>query len=452
MTAIPLTLGPLQAKGYTILRSGVRWLREDGQMCRANEPIGYFNVTLEPTDTRAGSQPLFADEMELQVAFAARMSGRLKLDEAMARGGYLNVRTIDAWEPGTRIGAIETEEEPDADEPGQLRLLKLAGRRMTALADVHSGLLPGWHSRTRGWWCDEGEAPLTLLSLGVCDAAGLVLGAQCAFMEMFEAARQGMQIVYVPDHPIAPCAPILLDQLSRTPAQFEAIVEDVHRHFGGPGKHLAADDWMFIGTMLSVLGKAPLKDRYNLFSATGLQQTGPADAVLLSLAVEPLSILRHRTLGYHMHVMRHHQAAAGPAVRAWLSSAFEPVKRPTDAIRQDYENLIDTLQRQSGSRLMILNTMSTSGHEDISCYLGFDAPLSATLSNVSAKELNLMLDDIAATREIDIIDVDAIAAEMGGAQHLPDGIHQSGMMQVVLRQEILHFMSDLRASRSLAVT
>ena len=93
---------------------------------------------------------------------------------------------------------------------------------------------------------------------------------------------------------------------------------------------------------------------------------------------------------------------------------------------------------------MILNRMSTSGYEDISSYMGFDAPLSDTLSNVAAKELNLMLQDIADTRDLSIIDVDSIAAELGGARHLPDGIHQSGAMQVALRQEILHNLSDMR--------
>jgi len=446
MTTLALTLSPLEARGYTILRSSIRWLREDGQMCRAHQPIGFCNITLEPTGTRAGGLPLFADETELQLVFAPRVSGRLKLDGDSARGGYLSIRSIEAWESGACIGSIETDEPADNSAAGQLRLLLLAGRRMTGLADVHAGLLPGWHSRSRGWWCEQGETPLTLLGLGVCDAAGVVLGDHCAFLEMFEMARQALHLVHIPDHPIAPCAPILLDQLHRSPAQHAAIVEDIHRYFRNGGKALTPDDWMFIGAMLSVLARPPLKEKYTTVSATGVHQAHGPDAVLLSLAVEPQAILRHRTLGYHMHVMRHHQAAAGPAVRGWLAAAFEPVKRPIDAIRQDYEKLIDGMHRQSGARVIVMNTMSTSGHEDISCYLGFDAPLGATLSNVAAKEMNLMLHDVARSREIDVIDVDAIAAEMGGARNLPDGIHQSGALQSVLRQELMHCLSDLRQS------
>lgn len=444
MTLVPLVLGPLEAKGFTILRSGVRWLVEDGQWCPAHRPIGFVNVSIEPVGKLAGGQPMFADEMELQVAFAPRVAGRLKLDGDMARGGYLSIRTVAAWDADTQVGQIETDEAPDDGEAGSLRLLMLAGRRMTALADVHSGLLPGWHSRSRGWWSEPGTTPITLLSLGVCDAAGVVTGAQTAFTEMFELDRDATQMVHIPDHPIAPCLPVLLDQIERTPDQYEAIAQDVHRHFGSLSKPPTANDWMFLGAMLAALQNAPLKDRYDIFSAGGLQRLGPPDAVLLSLAVEPQSILRHRTLGYHMHVMRHHQAAAGPAVRAWLSSAFEPVKRPIDAIRKDYERLIDSLQHLSGTRVICLNRMSTSGHEDIASYMGFDAPLSETLSNVAAKEMNLMLDDIAISRGIDIIDVDAIAADLGGAEHLPDGIHQSGPLQTILRQEILGCLVSLR--------
>jgi hypothetical protein len=55
-----------------------------------------------------------------------------------------------------------------------------------------------------------------------------------------------------------------------------------------------------------------------------------------------------------------------------------------------------------------------------------------------------MLHDIVEHRDLVIIDVDAIAADLGGAEHLPDGIHQSGPLQTALRFEILHALEDLR--------
>jgi len=441
VTVSPLRLGPLQATGHRVLRSGVRWLVADGQYCPANRPIGFFNVSVEATSKVAMAQPLFADEMEVQVAIAPRIAGRLRLDQDLSRGGYLSIRTIEEWCAETVVAQIESDETPVADDAGQLRLLMLAGQRMTAMADVHGGLLPGWYGRRRGWWSEPGENPQTLLCLGVCDAGGVIGGDQAAFAEMFELARQSLQLVQIPDHPLAPCVPILLDQLERTPERYQAILKDVHHHFGTLSQPPSADDWLFLGTMLSTMEKSPLTDRYTVIGADGLHRLGPPDAVLLSLAVEPQSILRHKQLGYHVHVMRHHQAAMGPAVRAWLASAFEPVHRSMDAIRNDYETLATKLHRMSGTRILCFNRMSTSGHEDITNYMGFDAPLSDTLSNVAAKEMNLVLEDAAAAQGITVIDVDSIAAGLGGAQHVPDGIHQSGALQSILRQEVLNSLA-----------
>lgn len=446
MSAIDLRLGPLKAASHNIFRSGVRWMCQPGQHLRPNQIFAYCNISLEPTGGRLTGPPPFADEMELHVAFGSRVGGRISMNAAAARGGYLDVRTVDAWDADTVIASIE----PDADadqsiDASRVRLLMLAGRRMTALADTHAGLLSGWHSRSRGWWCEEGELPITLLSLGVCDATGLVLGEQGAFLEMFETLPFAAHMVFTPDHPIVPTANILLDQIDRTPAQFEALAEDLKGFFAEKKVSPSPDDLLFAGVLLSALQRNPIGDRYNVFSASGSAQLRPADAVLMSAICEPGSILRHRKLGYHVHILRHHQGAAGPAFRAWLSEAFEPVRRSLDDIKRDYETLIDKIARTTGGRIIVLNRMSTSGYEDISSYMAFDAPMSDTLSNIASKEQNLMLEDIAQTRDMHIVDVDAMAAEIGGADHVPDGVHLSGLMQSVLRHQIKAILEDIKA-------
>jgi hypothetical protein len=450
LTSVDLRLGPLHATGFDINRSGPRWLCESGQYVRANQVFGYCNVTLEPS-AGAGrlsrGAPPFADELELQVAFAPRVGGRITINESTVRGGYLNVLGFDRWDPDCVIASIDLQDDRASDvDASQLRLLMLAGRRMTALADAHSGLLPGWHGRSRGWWCEEHHLPVTLLSLGICDVTGVVVGEQCAFLEMFEASPIPAHVVYVPDHPLAPAAPVLLDQLHRTPQQFEAIATDLRTFFNRSTHSPSPDDLMFAGTMLSVMQRNPIREGYTIFSADGSAKLGAAEAILMSLHAEPQSILRHRKLGYHVQIMRHHQAAAGPAVKAWLAESFEPVRRSVDDIKRDYETLIDAIKAATGGRIVILNRMSTSGHENISNYTAFDPPMSSTLSNVASKEFNLMLEDIRDTREFYIVDVDEIAADIGGREHLPDGIHQSGTMQSLLRQEVLDILSGLRAS------
>ncbi len=451
---LDIRLGPLRADGFNIMRSGVRWLCEPGQYCRPNQIFAYCNLTLEPTGGRLAGPSPFAEELELQIGIASRVGGRVFANAEAARGGYLSIRSVDLWDPDYVVATFEPEDGAGiSDASSRARLLALAGRRMTDLADTHSGLLPGWHARSRGWWCDEGETPLTLLALGVCDVTGVMLGEECAFFEMFESVPQAAQMVVVPDHPLAPAVPVLLDQLRRTPAQFDALSEDLQSFFARPNVKPTPNDLSFAGIMLSMMQRNPIRENYSVFTPRGLLSLGPADAVLLSLAVEPTSILRHKKLGCHVHIMRHHQTAAGPAMRAWLSEAFEPVKRSISDIKRDYETMIDSIARTTGGRVIVLNRMSTSGHEDISNYMAFDAPMSDTLTYISAKETNLMLEDIAAEREIYIIDVDAIAADVGGAEHLPDGIHQSGEMQTLLRQELRAALDQIgqSAARTAAV-
>jgi hypothetical protein len=443
---IPLRLGPLKADGYKIHRSGVRWLCEPGQKCRAHQAVAYFNLSLEPDGVRPKGPSPFGEERELQVVCAPRAGGRLLFDPAAAPGGYLSVLGFNLWDADAVLGHLEIDassSDPDADA-GRLRLLMLAGRRMTPLVDVLTGLLPGWHSQSRGWWCETGERPVTLLSLGVCDVTGVILGEQGAFLELFHSEPAPSHVVFIPDQPITPSAPVLLDQLERSETQFRAISADLHAGLSKAGAMPTANDWMFAGTLLSMMQRCPIRETYDLVSASGFMRSGPADAVLLSLTAEPPAILRHKTLGYRLHFLHHHYQAAGPVIHGWLANAFELVRRTTDDIKADCENLINAVEKSTGARVIILNRMSTSGDENISSYAPFDSPLSATLANIASKELNLMLHDIAAGRNVAIVDVDAIAADIGGGEHLPDGVHQSKVMQEILRQEILQVMHDLR--------
>jgi hypothetical protein len=433
----------LEAAGFTINRSGVQWLVEDGHQCRPNEVIGYCNISVEPAGGFRATQAPFADERELQVAFASRCGGRLQIDPSVSMGGYLNALGVHSWEADAVIGWLHPDGGVDEGEPASesLRLLMLAGRRMSGLADVMAGLLPGWHSRSRGWWGDDAAPPHTLLCLGICDALGPVLGDRGGFLEMFEDFGAPAHMVVIPNHPIAPCAPCLVEQFTRSPAEHQAIADDILRALSSGPVKATADDWMFVGALLAAMDRSPMRDSHNLLTPSGLRTSGRPASVLLSLNSEGSSILRHKTMGYHLHILRVYQAAAGPAVRAWLGSAFEPVRRSVDDIRRDYLRLFDLVRAETDARFLILNRMSTSGREDIASYAPFDPPLGESLANVASKEMNLMLHDLSDVRDLSIIDVDAIASELGAANHLPDGVHQSGALQAEVRAEILRAMT-----------
>ncbi|MBN9006613.1 MAG: hypothetical protein J0H40_14520 [Rhizobiales bacterium] len=446
MTALALTCGSLAADGFVIRRSGMHWLRGDGYVCRPNEVVGYCNISLDQVSgQRSGNFPL-ADEMELHVAFAPPVAGCLRIADGRSPGGYLNTLGLHVWNSDDVLAHLEKPSEGDQSaQPAsvEMRLLMIAGRRMSALADTNIGILPGWHSRSRAWWCDRsGNELSTLLCMGVCDAAGVVRGNETPFVEAFEATPSAAQLVYVPDHPIVPCAPILLEQLMRSPAQNEAIAADLSRGLTNGRVAPDSNDWMFAGALLASLQNSPMRDRYDVLTPTGLQHLGPANTILMSLNSEVRSILRHKKLGYAAQMLRHRQTAAGPAVRSWLASEFEPIRRSIDDIKRDYRQLIDAVAAQTGARILILNRMSTSGFEDITSYVSFDAPMSDTLENIAAKEMNLMLHDLALECDVSIVDVDAIAAELGGSQNLPDGIHHSAAMQAMVRSEVVHILNS----------
>lgn len=440
MSGVALRLGALQAPGFAVQRSGISWLCTDGHVCRANEIVAYCNISLEGLPGQHALNP-FRDERELQVALAPRVAGRVRIS-GDAIGGHLSVHGVQPWRADEVIGAIEPIDDVDVAEGDTPRLLMLAGRRTTGLAAVETGLLSGWHSRSRGWWSDAaGSVGPTLLSLGICDCHGPVRGDSGAFGELFEAAPFPAQVVYIPDQPLTPCAPTLAEGFIRTPDQFRAIAADMQAGLLASPIAATPEDWLFAGTFLGALERSPMRDRYDLLTPGGVRQAGPAEAILLSLNSEFQTLLRHKQLGYTVHVMRHHRLAAGPAVQAWLNAAFEPVRRSIADIRRDYARLFTLVGGETGARFLIVNRMSTSGQEDITSYAAFDAPMSATLETVLAKELNLMLHDLALEHDIDIIDVDAIAGEVGAALHLPDGMHQSGFVQDVIRADILRCMA-----------
>ena len=361
-----------------------------------------------------------------------------------SRGGFQDQHpNYHDWTPEHEIGWIHcrpSQRPQDYDVDGGLRLLFVAGRRVTEIAEVRSGLLTGWHSRSRAWW-GEGDGEFgTLLSLGICDQAGAIRGERFAFTEMFESVHGRAQAVFIPDDALVPCAPIITEQYTRTPAQFAEIALDFARTFASGPVVPAPDDWIFAGCIMAALQRAPLMERYDLLTRMGLRQTGPADALILSLNAEAEFVLRNRRLGYTVHCHDFRMAEAGQATRAWLRSNFERVRRTPADIRRDYLTLIDTVHTQSNLNILVLNVMSTTGNETIDDYSPFDRPLGETLSSVHAKELNLMLHDLAREHDIAIVDLDAIAADLGGRSHLPDGVHASGALQAEMRDEILRIL------------
>ncbi len=446
MNTIALRMGPLAANGYRIQRSGIRWLKQHDQYCRPGELIAYCKIGLVYSDTWKLGLPPFSDEThEFQVGFATKLGGQLRHSHDSSLGGFLDYQEhYQEWTPDFVIGEIE----PDArdmirleEDPQILRLFMFAGRRVTPLAEIRSGLLNGWHNRSRAWSGEGLEPPSTLLSLGICEQAGVVRGEESAFLEFLEGICGPAHLVYVADNLVVPSACMLLEQMKRSPAQYEEIAADIVHNWHGLGVAPTPQDWLFVGSLLAYLQQTPLGEGYDLLTRCGLSRNGPADAVLLSVNSESSHILRHKRLGYSLTCHDWRTYEAGPAVQRWLRTAFEPVKRTPEMIRRDLRELIRAVREKTPAEFLIMNGMSTLGPEDVFNYSAFDRPLGDVLKTHWTKEMNLMLHDLSRECDVSIVDTDAIAADLGAEAHLPDGIHQSGPMQAEIRQEIIHLLA-----------
>ena len=434
MSLAPLRLpaiGPTQAP---VVRSGVRWTHGDGHACAVNEVVGWCNVRVG-TPASAG---VFADDArDLQAVFATRVAGTLRRNAGVSRGGFADrLPELERWQAGQAIGAIDVASSAPAGDA--LRAMFVAGRRVVEVAEDRSGLLTGWHDRLRAWWGDGDAAPSTLVGLGICEQSTLFRGDREPFREWFAAARGPAHIVYVPDHVLVPCAAVLTAQLRRTPNEARAIRDDFTRSFAQLAP--SPQDLIVAGAIVSALLRSPLTERHDVLGPAGAGPAPGVDAVVLSINAEQPRLLRHKGLGYLMAVHEYRVEEAGPTLSAWLIRDFELVRRGVDDARRDYDALVAALRERGVRAILVLNAMSTTPYEDVTTYAPYDAPLAATLGAVRAKDMNLMLHDLARAHDVSIVDNDAMAAELGAAEHLTDGIHGSGTLNAALRDDILRIL------------
>ena len=446
MTRIPLRLGRLEASGMAIQRSGVRWLGDDGRRCRPGDVVAYCSISLTRLAKQANDRdPLaFQSEMrDFQIAFATRVGGHFHRAPRASRGGFLDqLPHFEAWDGATAIGEIEAEAgEAIEGDPGEARLMICAGRRATEIAEDRSGLLTGWHDRERACWGEDSSPMGGLLSLGICEQSGVFKGEGGAFSELFEAVRGPAQVIIVPDPALVPASRIIWERLDRTSEQMDAIARDMAMGLASRSSATSGPEWIFAGALINALSQSPTTDRLPVLTRAGLSIAGPPDAIVLSLNAEPRMLMRHRTLGYtlHIHLFRLH--SAGPVMVDWVRRTFEPVRVSHEDIKRDLAAMADRLRQTSPRlRILVMNSVSSNGDEDIHSYTAFDKPLGDTLDGIDTQERNLVLQDVARDHDLLIVDTDAIAAELGGQRSIPDGLHQNGIMQAEIRAEVLRIL------------
>jgi len=424
-----------------VRRSGIRWLRDDGALCQPGEVIAYCNIGVIPTDD--APRPFAGETLDLQVAMATRLGGRLRRAQDASRGGFFDL--LDhflQWTPDYVIGTIEPPNgQPIADADGELRLMMTTGQRPSDIIDNRKGLASGSHHISRAWWSDAPGPMGVILAQGICDMLGVVKGDSMAFLELFGDAPGSAHVIYVDDGPVVPSARQLLEEIRRTPEERAVIAHDLMQSLATGAITPTPADWIFAGVVLNNLQRSPLTRRFDVLSRHGLAQSRTVDAVLLTVNSEPAYISRHKRLGYSLHCHNFRLAQAGPAFQRWYVDTFEIKSYPIESVAADYRALIGAIREHAPTaQILVLNAMSTMGAEDLHTYAAYDAPMGAALETVRNKDLNLMLADLATELDLVVIDADAIASELGGQRSIPDGLHQNGPMQSELRAEVLRVL------------
>lgn len=432
MTRRPICLGPLGRPGEIVLRSGLSWLLPDGESCNANQIIAYCNIALPGSGGHQG--------WDLQVALAPKFAGTVRHGASLSRGGYLDRLSSCPWHEDEVWAAVENPAGDVSSDVAIPNLLFLAGRRYAGIAGNRHGLLPGWHDSIRAWW-GEGDRN-SLLAAGVCELDPILAGDDRTFGNLFEKVAGPVHLSIAREEPLVPCAAILAEQIARSPREIDAIRDDLMQAFGS-GRHAPTSaDWVFIGALLRSLETHPLLEEFELIGSSGFSDVGPPAAVCLSLSAELAAFARHRRLGYTLNLHGFRAAEISPAVHDWLRTHFEVVQRCVDDVEADYRRLFEAAPDR---QFFIVNRVSSQQNEDIQSYADFDEGTIARLSSLRAKELNLMLHDLErGWTNIAIVDADAIAAEMGMFNHLPDGIHGSGAFYAELQSELVRLMQERR--------
>lgn len=170
---------------------------------------------------------------------------------------------------------------------------------------------------------------------------------------------------------------------------------------------------------------------------------GPPSAVILSLHSDSeLRLMRHRRLGYAIKLHNWRLRDFGPVLRRWLQAEFDPVVLSLADLQREYLELIDRVKAQTGAHILVLNVVSRVPEDETFCYAGFDRPLGNTLAAIRLKELNLLLHALARARDISIVDVDAIAADLGQRAHFVHPVHADRVFEAAVRAQIVHILRE----------
>ena len=368
----------------------------------------------------------------LQIVVVAICDGIVKQAPDSSQGGWRDLLETRTYVAGEVIGEII----PDVASAVSANIcLMITNRRMTSLGDDREALWSGWHYRQRVWQVGAAPPRRTILALGICELTHALRGADRAYSEVLCGFTEPVQLVTRDDVPFVTSARVALEQMTRTEEESALIWRDLQAGLIGLGCDLTPDDWMVAGCFGQVLTDRAIVEGFPVLSAEGITQTAPADCVVLSMMAENPIQLRHKQLGYHLNMHRWLFLRIAPNVRMWIQKNFEQVRISLEELEQDYIALCEKL-RMNGRRLCLLNNIASHRSERINQYVHFKGALEDQFASYRNMSLNLMAGRLAKSIGLQIIDIDACAAELGIWHHSSDRTHHGTMLEQRIRSEL----------------
>ena len=309
-------IGALAAGRFNVLRSGVRWLCEDGHVCRAGEVVAYCNIgsNRRRRGRRAGGRSSTKSAISRSRSRRASAARSVAPPTARSAASSTSSSTTSDGRPEFVIGHVECERGFDADgETTRSPMLGRTARRGNRRRD-RSGLLSGWHDRSRAWWGD-GDAPF--------GDAGLPRAlrpdrrhprrARRRSWKCSQRCRGPAHVAYFPDDALVPCAAVAAGQLERTP---EAGARDCRRlralvrrgHGRADAGRLDFRERAAVGAAALAARRAPRRADARPACAASRRRT---PCCCRSTPEAPF-VLRHKRLGYTLLCHGYRIVEAGP--------------------------------------------------------------------------------------------------------------------------------------------
>ena len=421
--SLPVTLSPACPNAWQHYRSGFRWLVVDGGRCSPGQALARCTFTFNATGVKSD----WPDRQNnLQLVVVATCHGIVRHASGTSQGGWRDQFEGRAYQAGEVIGAGIVSANI---------CLMINSQRMTSLVDDRESLWSGWHYRQRIWPLGAAPPKRTLLALGICELAHALRGSDHAYSEMLLRFVEPVQLVTRDDVPFVTSARIALEQLTRTEEQSALIWNDLQTGLLGTGNALTPDDWMVAGCFGRMLIDRAIVEGYPVLSVQGITQSAPADCVVLSMMAESPIQLRHKQLGYHIHMHKWLFARLPHAMRQWIQHNFEQVKVSLDEVEHDYTELSKRLQSE-GRQLCLLNNIASHRNERIERYVHFQGALEDDLASFRNLSLNVMASHLAKRACLQVVDVDALAAELGIWDQSPDRVHHGPLLERGIRFEL----------------